>query len=95
MQWLLLKNTRLYDHDDYRIRYVQSLEECKERCISLLDGPCKSFDWIEPPSPFHNCLISRADQHSDSAMLTFSDSFYVENCEGKSTLSHSFDQENN
>ena len=99
MQWLSLSYMELNLHDDEEIINLPSLEECKRRCMFWSEGPCKSFDWVEF-SPQHNyltvCYLSHADQHSNPENMEFSiPSDHVENCEGKNTLSQSFDQKNN
>ena len=99
MQWLSLSTMKLNLHDDEEFIDLPSLEECTRRCMSWSEGPCKSFDWVAVSSK-HNyfavCYLSHADQHSNPGDMEFSIvSQYIENCEGKNTLSQSFDQKNN
>ena len=97
MQWLLLPTMEPYLHDD-RSYAKGSWEACAARCMSWDEGPCKSFDWRVLQSNFVLCRLSHADQHANPEnMIESVESVfqYVENCEGKNTLSQSFDQENN
>ena len=91
MQWLSLPGTKLCLNDDYEIVALNGLEECKGRCISWSNGPCKSLSW-QFKSRDHNyeslCCLSRGDQHSNlKDMITMRGSEHVENCEGKNTVS--------
>ena len=78
--------------------FAQCWEVCAARCMSWDEGPCKSFDWRALQSNLVLCRLSHADQHSNPEnMIQSVESVfqYVENSEGKNTLSQSFDQENN
>ena len=101
MQWLSLPNTVLCLNNDKEILTLNSLEECKEMCVSWSNGPCKSFSWRSNSQDhwfFPLCCLSRVDQHSNREDMIYSSGYhvengdYVENCEGKNTLSQSFDQ---
>ena len=99
MQWMTLSGTSLCLNDDYETLNLGSMEKCKEGCMFWSNGPCKSFSWQDYSStdiyfrPW--CCLSRTDQHSNREDMINSIGDYVENCEGKTTLSQAFDQENN
>ena len=104
MQWLSLPETTLCLNNDREILTFFSLEECKASCMTWSNGPCKSCSFRRS-SPDHRfypwCCLSSADQHSNREDMIYTtgahieEGDYAENCEGKNTLSQSFDQENN
>ena len=79
MQWLKYEDEAIYFYDDFTLPRANTRDLCKEECMAMSGGPCKSFDFKYNDGP---CFLSSEDQHSQT--LQKSNGYnYEENCDGK------------